>query len=87
MKIFCTYGIGLMTERGYHYLKVDPDQGVKDKQTGNAVWRLNNAAQDEDAGLVGTSSSAMNAMGSGPKLKCQRDSEKVLRVEIVIITQ
>lgn len=43
-KVFCMYGVGIATERGYHYVNIDhPD--------GSQSWRINTLISDASIGL------------------------------------
>lgn len=44
MKLYCLYGVGIASERGYHYLKT--------KRANSTDYSINNIASDEDSGLV-----------------------------------
>lgn len=43
-KLYCFYGIGTPTERGYHYLKT--------RKNGVIEWSINNMVNDPASGLV-----------------------------------
>jgi hypothetical protein len=43
-KVYCFYGVGAPTERGYHYMKT--------RQDNKTVWQLNTVAADPGSGLV-----------------------------------
>lgn len=46
MKIYCLYGVGAPTERGYHFLKSEPETPGQEPE-----WKLNTKASDPDTGL------------------------------------
>lgn len=46
-KLYCFYGIGVPTERGYHYLKT--------RRNGATEWSINNMVNEPDSGLVSCS--------------------------------
>jgi hypothetical protein len=50
-KIYCIYGVGTPTERGYHYLKTDKGN--------TSEWSINNVLNDPASGLVSGGSPAM----------------------------
>lgn len=50
-RVYCMYGVGTPTERGYHYLK------TRKQGPGGTVhieWSINNVADDPKSGLVST---------------------------------
>lgn len=54
-RVYCMYGVGTPTERGYHYLK------TRKQGPGGTVhieWSINNVADDPKSGLVRNRESA-----------------------------
>lgn len=48
-RVYCMYGVGTPTERGYHYLKT---RKAGRGGTVHTEWSINNVADDPKSGLV-----------------------------------
>eukprot|EP00878_Enallax_costatus_P008458 GHUV01008840.1.p1 GENE.GHUV01008840.1~~GHUV01008840.1.p1 ORF type:complete len:707 (+),score=149.19 GHUV01008840.1:1658-3778(+) len=59
-KLYCFYGIGVPTERCYHYLKTRPN--------GATEWSINNMANDPKSGLMSGVQLSPNGDGTVPLL-------------------